>query len=41
MKEGYEIDTFFFQKMKEGLEEKEIVKILEEEPYKIELIYDN
>ena len=41
MKEGYEIDTFFFQKMKEGLEEKDIIKILEEEPYKIELIYDN
>ncbi len=33
----YEIDTFIFLKQKEGLKEEEIIKILEDEPYLIEI----
>ena len=36
-KYAYEIDTFFFIKQKEGLDDKEIIKILEEEPYQIDM----
>ena len=36
-KKAYEIDTFFFIKQKEGLKDEEIIKILEEEPYLIEV----
>ena len=36
-KQPYEIDSFFFVKQKEGLSDDEIIKILEEEPYKIEM----
>lgn len=36
LKNAYEIDTFFFQKMKEGIGEEEARKILEEEPYRME-----
>lgn len=33
----YEIDSFIYQKQKEGTTEKEIIRILEEKPYLIEM----
>ena len=36
-KKAYMLDTYFFIKEKEGLTEEEISKMLEEEPYKIEM----
>jgi len=33
----YEIDSFIYQKQKEGTSEKEMIRILEEEPYQIEM----
>ena len=36
-KKAYEIDTFIFLKQKDGLTEEEMIRLLENEPYKIDM----